>query len=33
MVPPAGSTSLNKPRVRDDLPAPVLPTIPILREK
>ena len=29
MYPPAASMMRNKARARDDLPAPVLPTIPI----
>ena len=33
MVPPAGSISLNNDSVSEDLPAPVLPTIPTFREE
>ena len=33
ILPPADSRIRNKARVRLDLPAPVRPTIPILREK
>jgi hypothetical protein len=31
MSPPTGSTMRNKASVTDDLPAPVLPTIPIYK--
>jgi hypothetical protein len=33
ICPPAGSIIRNRPNVRDDLPAPVRPTIPTCKEK